>query len=834
MSAGRKRAWQALPILCGLALLAAYVLRAMLSPHMNGLPGRDSGNLYVWEMFTRSVLATGRLPYWNPFHFAGTPHMADPQTLVLYPPALALRWLPALAFLPWMAALHVWIGGAGALFLSRVIGLGWLTSAAVAIAVMLGGSVGPWLHNGHLLVLFCASWLPWVMGFAILSVRRNTVWPHPLLVVVLALQFLAGYLQGSFYVAAAVSLYFLYSTIRPDETRGAASRWQPLAQLAILGGLTIGVTAFQLLPTLRLAAEAGRSGGIPYKDAVEGAWPFRQLATFFFPFLDAPVESPHRDLPDAVSYVGWLMAAMVPMAFVDRSNRRLVIFFALLTTLAVALASADLPLYRLHHLLLPGMRRPGRVMFLATLGVAILGGIGLERFIALASSKQWRSLVPGVASVMAMAAAAFVASGSRSAAPTPMWPWLPFVAIAGLLLVSALSVASRARAATIVGLMLVIVDLTTFSAGAVTIVPVESQSAVRQMMGPATTGRAISICENRVGPGEMLQNGQPALDGLAGIFLGRYADWAYVARFGDPVPADGLFHGIDSEGTLPARRDLVDLANVSVLFSCRPLAAPALTLVSNHDPVLVYRNESEWPRALWTCGGRILSTAAATRELVDSRYDRDRRLVPETYINVRWAKGVDEERRRAVEEHYRLSEGVALDERTWRYVLDDQSAENVLTLIQDVSVEDTHGVDRRTGAVTQRPAEAVDAADNGDDLVIGTTRCDQRGSVDVLAQDQPDGHVVADVDAPEPGFVFLSEPHYSERRAFVDGVEVVPVTANLAFTAVPVAAGRHRLELKYVPGSFHLGLGITALTLVGWGGVPLAKRLKRSRAEERH
>jgi hypothetical protein len=297
------------------------------------------------------------------------------------------------------------------------------------------------------------------------------------------------------------------------------------------------------------------------------------------------------------------------------------------------------------------------------------------------------------------------------------------------------------------------------------------------------------------------------------------------------VPADGLFHGMDSEGVLPARRDLVDLANVSVLFSCRPLTAPALTLLSQHDPVLVYRNESAWPRALWTCGGRILSTAAATRELVDSRYDRDRRLVPETYINVRWARGAGEERRRAVEEHYGLSEGVALDERTWRYVLDDQSVENVLMLIQDASVEDTHGVDRRTGAVTQRPAEAAEAADNGDDLVIGTARCEEHGTVDIQAQDQPDGHFAADVDAPVPGFVFLSEPRYSERRAFVDGAEVLPVTANLAFTAVPVAAGRHRLELKYVPDSFHLGLGITALTLVGWGAVPLAKHFKRSRGE---
>ena len=215
VSSGRK--WAAAAILCGLAALVLYTLRDLFVAEDDVLPGRDSVNLYVWEIYTRTVLASGRLPFWNPFHFAGTPHLADVQTTVLYPPAMLLRWLPPGVFLSSMAALHVWIAGAGVLFLARVIGLGWLASTAAAVAGMLGGSAGARLHNGHLLLLYCAAWLPWAVGLSIVSLRRASVWPHPALVVVLALQFLAGYVQGSFYLVGVVCLYYVYSVLWPES-----------------------------------------------------------------------------------------------------------------------------------------------------------------------------------------------------------------------------------------------------------------------------------------------------------------------------------------------------------------------------------------------------------------------------------------------------------------------------------------------------------------------------------------------------------------------------------------------------------------------------------------
>jgi hypothetical protein len=116
------------------------------------------------------------------------------------------------------------------------------------------------------------------------------------------------------------------------------------------------------------------------------------------------------------------------------------------------------------------------------------------------------------------------------------------------------------------------------------------------------------------------------------------------------------------------------------------------------------------------------------------------------------------------------------------------------------------------------------------ELLVGTRSCDAAGRVTVTGQDTLDGRVSADVDAPVAGFVFLSEPFYPERVALVDGQPVQARKANLAFTVVPVPAGRHRLELQYVPSSFNTGLGVTALTMVAWTGASVLTRSRRHHA----
>ena len=97
------------------------------------------------------------------------------------------------------------------------------------------------------------------------------------------------------------------------------------------------------------------------------------------------------------------------------------------------------------------------------------------------------------------------------------------------------------------------------------------------------------------------------------------------------------------------------------------------------------------------------------------------------------------------------------------------------------------------------------------------------------AMDRADGYVAVRVNAPADGFVFLSEPYYPERRAYVDGRRVNAVRADLAFTAVAVPAGEHLVELRYEASSFYLGSALSGVTGFVYAGRAFVRRRRRTR-----
>ncbi len=84
--------------------------------------------------------------------------------------------------------------------------------------------------------------------------------------------------------------------------------------------------------------------------------------------------------------------------------------------------------------------------------------------------------------------------------------------------------------------------------------------------------------------------------------------------------------------------------------------------------------------------------------------------------------------------------------------------------------------------------------------------------------------IVAEYDADRDCFLYLSDTYYPGWRAYVDGRETPIYRANLAFRAIEVPEGRHRVVFTYVPYSFYTGL---LLTLTGIGlSLILLKREK--------
>jgi hypothetical protein len=313
--------------------------------------------------------------------------------------------------------------------------------------------------------------------------------------------------------------------------------------------------------------------------------------------------------------------------------------------------------------------------------------------------------------------------------------------------------------------------------------------------------------------------GRPGIDLPGGVTLRDYEDWLAMLRYAEG-PADRL-------GPHTVRRDLLDVANVSTFVTCEPVDDPGLTLISSPGLFFVYRNERAWPRAVWTCGAEDVSREEVTRQLQQARYQPDRRLALRNAVNVRWTAELSEDQRRSLEKRYALLDGVRREGETWRYRLDDISAANVSALLREAAIEDTHGIDRATGALTAD----TDVGDRGSrrELLVG--HCGVNVDAAVTVADRPDGRVVAEVEAPTGGgVVFFSEPFYVERRAFVDGTPVTPRRANLAFTAVPVPAGRHVVELRMVPRTFYAGAVTTGLTLLVWLGAAWHMRGGRASA----
>jgi hypothetical protein len=89
------------------------------------------------------------------------------------------------------------------------------------------------------------------------------------------------------------------------------------------------------------------------------------------------------------------------------------------------------------------------------------------------------------------------------------------------------------------------------------------------------------------------------------------------------------------------------------------------------------------------------------------------------------------------------------------------------------------------------------------------------------------GRVTLDVEANGPGFVVLADAFDPGWRAAVDGRPAPVRRANVAFRAVEVPGGRHRVEMVYRPRSVTVGLSLSLAALVGTG---LALAFGRGRA----
>ena len=125
---------------------------------------------YPAQKYFADSIHAGRLPYWTPYLYSGTPFLSDPQSSAWYPlhgPFYLIGITPRMLF--WELALHSFLALAGTFLLARKL-LGDPVAAAIAAMFYAWGGYFA-AHSSQLGMFEAAAWLPWLL-WASLGGRR--------------------------------------------------------------------------------------------------------------------------------------------------------------------------------------------------------------------------------------------------------------------------------------------------------------------------------------------------------------------------------------------------------------------------------------------------------------------------------------------------------------------------------------------------------------------------------------------------------------------------------------------------------------------------------------
>ncbi len=409
---------------------------------------------YPHWSYRAEALRAGRVPLWNPYLFMGAPFLANSQAGVLYPPNWPLAWLDAPVAVKIAILFHVtWAAIGTYLYARKALNLRGGAALLSGVVFALGGYLTAQVE--HVNQLQGLAWLPWLFWLW----HRAVDGPRPILAALglgaaLAMQLLAGHTQSAFITVVGLGMMAIYRAAacgRSRNWRGAAWAVGSLAVGGVLAGL---LAAAQLLPTFELAGLSPRSGGLPFLEAVSFSIHPALLGRAFLPAYGpgGPLLSEYVAAPG-------IAALLLALAAVLDRRHEMTLPFALLTGLGVFLAlGAYNPIYWGLVRFVPGFdlfRAPARWLALWGFGVAILAGMGLESETPL---RRWRE---GVALVVILAAAAFLAPMAGPEEQGALMPALVELALWGVMLAAVLAALRWGRRADVIA----VVTLELFLAG---------------------------------------------------------------------------------------------------------------------------------------------------------------------------------------------------------------------------------------------------------------------------------------------------------------------------------------------------------------------------------
>ncbi len=382
------------------ALVCVIIFREFVLGPDNVL-GSDTQALsyFARHFYTTFVRDFGRFPLWDPLLFGGLPFVDGMHGDIFYPPSLAMFFVDTAQFWGWKMVLHVFLAGVFTYLWLRELGLRRETAFFGGLVYLAGPQLASLLYPGGDGKLFVSALAPLAFLLTERAVSRRRVNDYALFALAVALMVFTSHMQAAYFAIWGISLYAVFRLAqwwRAEKQTGPVLTH--FAAFALAGMVGVGAAAVQFFPPLgylrTYSHRAEKTLDAQSQDAYAYSTTFslhpEEIASLAVPeFVGDNVGQSAQGMTYwgrngfkiNHEYAGFLPLLLAPLLLLRRRSGRTWFFFGLGVLALLYALGANTPFFRLFYLI-PGVklfRAPSLIIFLYALSIATLGALALER-----------------------------------------------------------------------------------------------------------------------------------------------------------------------------------------------------------------------------------------------------------------------------------------------------------------------------------------------------------------------------------------------------------------------------------------------------------------------